>query len=68
MFWSLPGGNVVMSSAFFEGGKFSAGELAALFAHAYAHEIGGHDRAEAAARLAATPMRRARTRTGACWR
>ena len=59
VFWSLPGGNVVMSSAFFEGGKFSAGELAALFAHAYAHEIGGHDRTEAAARLAAHPMRRA---------
>ncbi len=55
VFWSLPGGNVVMSSAFFEGGKFSAGELAALFAHAYAHEIGGHDRTEAAARLAAHP-------------
>ena len=59
VFWSLPGGNVVMSSAFFEGGKFSAGELAALFAHAYAHEIGGHDRAEAAARLAAQRRMRA---------
>jgi predicted Zn-dependent protease len=54
VFWSLPGGNIVMSSAFFEAGKFSAGELAALIAHAYAHEIGGHDRAEAAARLAAS--------------
>jgi predicted Zn-dependent protease len=54
VFWSLPGGNIVMSSAFFDDGKFSAGELAALIAHTYAHEVAGHDRAEAAARLAAS--------------
>ena len=53
--WSLPGGNIVMSAAFFQDGKFSAGELASLIAHLYAHEIAGHDRAEAAARLAADP-------------
>lgn len=53
--WSLPGGNIVMSAAFFQDGKFSAGELAALIAHLYAHEVAGHDRAEAAARLAANP-------------
>lgn len=53
--WSLPGGNIVMSAAFFQDGKFSAGELASLLAHVYAHEAAGHDRAEAAARLAAAP-------------
>jgi len=53
--WSLPGGNIVMSAAFFQDGKFSAGELAALIAHLYAHEVAGHDRAEAAARFAANP-------------
>lgn len=53
--WSLPGGNVVMSTAFFQDGRFSAGELASLLAHVYAHEAAGHDRVEAAARLAAAP-------------
>lgn len=53
--WSLPGGNMVMSAAFFQDGKFSAGELASLIAHLYAHEVAGHDRIEAAARFAANP-------------
>ncbi|MBK7745094.1 MAG: M48 family metalloprotease [Betaproteobacteria bacterium] len=52
-FWYLPGGNVFVSSAFFERGRFSASEIAALLAHGYAHEVAGHDAEEAALRLAA---------------
>jgi len=54
-FWCLPGGNLVLSSAFFERGRFQAAEIAALIAHGYAHQLAGHDAAEAAARLAAHP-------------
>ncbi|MBK8690215.1 MAG: M48 family metalloprotease [Betaproteobacteria bacterium] len=54
-FWYLPGGNVFVSSAFFERGRFSASEIAALLAHGYAHEVAGHDAEEAALRLAAHP-------------
>jgi Zn-dependent protease with chaperone function len=54
-FWCLPGGNLVISSAFFERGRFLAAEIAALIAHGYGHALAGHDAAEAAARLAAHP-------------
>jgi predicted Zn-dependent protease len=55
VFWCLPGGNLVISSAFFAGGRFSAGEIAALLAHGYAHHLAGHDASEAALRLASHP-------------
>jgi predicted Zn-dependent protease len=55
VFWCLPGGNLVISSAFFAGGRFSGGEIAALLAHGYAHHLAGHDASEAALRLAGHP-------------
>lgn len=53
--WSLPGGEMMVSSALFERGKYQAAEIAAILAHAMAHQLLGHDAAEAAARFAAHP-------------
>lgn len=51
--WCLPGGEIIVSSALFDRGKYQAAEIAAVLAHAMAHELLGHDAAEAAVRFAA---------------
>lgn len=50
--WCLPGGEIIVSSALFDRGRFQAAEIAAILAHAMAHELLGHDAAEAAVRFA----------------
>jgi predicted Zn-dependent protease len=51
--WCLPGGEMLVSSALFERGKYQVAEIAAILAHAMAHELLGHDAAEAGVRFAA---------------
>ncbi|MEP7182759.1 MAG: M48 family metalloprotease [Betaproteobacteria bacterium] len=50
--YCLPGGKIIVSTGLLERIRPTAGELAALLAHAIAHALDGHDGDEAAARFA----------------